>query len=203
MGQSAEKPFDPLDYGNIANSVVAALLGRPLLPLAGLGAFDGAGIYALYYSGAQEQYAPIAAPVGESPIYVGKAVPTGARKGADAGATSSTRALYGRLRQHAGSVEQAENLDTVDFPCRYLVVEPVWIRLAEQVLVQEFRPVWNTVLDGFGNHAPGRGRHAMRRPRWDIVHPGRSWAKGLEPAEEPSAIWDEVRAHLERRGGGG
>ncbi|MCX5643658.1 MAG: Eco29kI family restriction endonuclease [Phycisphaerae bacterium] len=28
----------------------------------------------------------------------------------------------------------------------------------------------------FGNHSPGAGRGAMRRPRWDILHPARLWA---------------------------
>lgn len=202
MGSSAEKPFDPLDYGNIAGSVVTALLGRPLLLLGGLAPFSGAGIYALYYVGLLEAYASIAAPVGSDPIYVGKAVPSGARKGSAGLPVPSGRTLHSRLGQHGKSIEQAQNLALADFLCRYLVVESVWIRLAERVLVQEFRPVWNSVLDGFGNHAPGKGRRAMRRPRWDIVHPGRPWAMDLAPAEEPSTIWAEVLRHLERRRGG-
>ena len=203
MPTPTERPFDPLDYDNIANSVVRVLLERPLLPLAGLEPFRGAGIYALYYTGALAEYGPIATPVGEIPIYVGKAVPTGARKGTGVRGVSPGRTLCNRLRQHSASIEQAENLKGADFLCRYLVVEPVWIRLAERVLIQESRPVWNTILEGFGNHPPGRGRRSMRRPRWDIVHPGRAWAMELEAAEEPATIWTEVRAHLERSGGGG
>ena len=89
---------------------------------------------------------------------------------------------------HAKSIEQAENLDLVEFQVRYLVVMPVWITLAERFLIDHFRPVWNTVIEGFGNHPPGRGRRDMRRPRWDLVHPGRPWAAKLQAAETGEEI---------------
>jgi hypothetical protein len=79
--------------------------------------------------------------------------------------------------------KQAENLHLDEFPFRFLVVVPVRIRLAQRFLIGHFRPVWNTVLDGFGNHDPGKGRKDMRRPRWDIVHPGRPGATRLTAAE--------------------
>jgi len=81
MSDHAEKPFDPLQYANIARSVVAALLGRPIIPALELGPFRGAGIYAIYYGGPFDPYVPIASRYGELPIYVGKAVPAGSRKG--------------------------------------------------------------------------------------------------------------------------
>ena len=203
MAREREEPFDPLDYGNIARSVVSGLLRRSLRRLGELQPFSGAGIYSIYYTGPFAPYAPIAAPACETPVYVGKAVPPGSRKGRDELHPSSNRALHTRLGQHAGSIAAAQNLDVADFVCRFLVVQPVWIRLAEQVLLQRFRPVWNTVVDGFGNHAPGSGRGAMRRPRWDIVHPGRPWALNLEPQEEPDAILAEVEDHLRRYCSGG
>lgn len=43
---------------------------------------------------------------------------------------------------------------------------------------------------------PGKGRHSMKRPRWDILHPGRPWAKLLKPAESP----EEITADLLQRG---
>jgi len=104
--------------------------------------------------------------------------------------------LYRRLGEHARSIQQAENLELEDFPCRYLVVKHYWIRLAEQVLLQEFRPLWNRVLDGFGNHPPGRGRRNMRRPRWDVVHPGRPWAAELRQEDDPQALRAEISRHF-------
>ena len=120
--------------------------------------------------------------------YVGKAVPTGARKGGKRTGYESGTELYRRLRDHAKSVEQVRNLALNEFQCRFLVVVPVWITLAERFLIDHFRPVWNTVIDGFGNHPPGRGRRDMRRPRWDILHPGRPWAAELHPAETAEDI---------------
>jgi len=90
------------------------------------------------------------------------------------------------------------NLEAADFSCRYLSVLPVWIPLAEEVLLKRFQPVWNSVVDGFGNHPPGRGRRTMRRPRWDILHPGRPWAMELEARESPEQIISEIRQHLSR-----
>jgi hypothetical protein len=194
---AANKPFDPLDYRTIGKSVVDGLLAQTEAPLPPAEPFEGAGIYALYHYGAFEAYAPISGPESGNPIYVGKAVPSGSRVGRDDPlGRPSGRPLHGGLTQHARSIEDARNLDVADFRCRYLVVQPVWIRLAEKVLLDEFRPVWNTVLDGFGNHPPGRGRSTMRRPRWDIVHPGRSWAERLTAEEEAEDLLDEVRAHL-------
>lgn len=72
------------------------------------------------------------------------------------------------------------------------VVVPVWISLAERFLIEHYRPIWNTVIDGFGNHDPGMGRRNMKRPRWDILHPGREWAERLRPAETADRIISEL-----------
>jgi len=196
MSGRPEPPFDPLDYANIAKSVVDALLAQPLVALGAVSQFDGAGIYAMYYSGPFPAYSAIARPQGAAPIYVGKAIPPGGRKGVKAVSLPRTQALWKRLVEHAISVQAAGSLSLPDFTCRYVVVETVWIPLAEQVLVDRFRPVWNVVIDGFGNHPPGRGRHAMRRPRWDIVHPGRPWAAELRAEETTDEILREVAAHF-------
>jgi len=100
------------------------------------------------------------------------------------------------VKEHASSIEQATNLELVDFQCRYLCVQHLWIPLAEQVLVSKFQPVWNVVLDGFGNHPPGSGRRGMRRPRWDILHPGRPWALALEAQETAEQMDKLVREQL-------
>jgi len=196
MSQNVLPPFDPLDYENIARNVVAALLERPLSPLPPAEPFGGAGIYGIYYAGQFHAYRQVASPPGDWPIYVGKAVPPGGRRGEGNATEGLGQPLFRRLQEHADSIRAATNLTLADFTCRHLTVQPVWIGLAENVLIRRFRPVWNTVMDGFGNHPPGRGRLAMRRPRWDIIHPGRAWAERLTARETPEQILRQVAEHL-------
>jgi hypothetical protein len=179
-----ELPYDPLTYANLARNVVGALLEKQPIPLGEPDPFEGNGVYAIYYTGRLAYYRSVAGQDCQIPIYVGKAVPTGGRKGqAEEGSDASGRQLHRRLMDHAKSIKQASNLELADFRCRYLVVVPVWITLAERFLITHFRPIWNTVIDGFGNHAPGAGRAGTKKPRWDILHPGRAWADALEAAE--------------------
>lgn len=199
----AEQEYSPLGLSELAESVVRALLRQAPQPLPPATEFEGCGLYAIYYEGRFELYTNVA---GENrvmpcswPIYVGKAVPTGGRKGwAEGEPRPQGSFLYRRLREHAESVNQAANLRGADFQCRYLVTDPVWIPLGERLLIQRFRPVWNIVVDGFGNHDPGEGRRAQRRSAWDEIHPGRPWCRKLAPnkkgAEE--AI-QRLRAMLE------
>lgn len=187
--------FDPLSYENLAKSVVAALLERAPEPLPPHHEFPGPGVYALYYTGAFAAYQPLATRECRRPIYVGKAIPPGGRKGLAPGGADPA-VLHRRLCDHAKSLAQADNLRLADFLCRYLVVVPVWVTLAERFLVAHYRPLWNTVVEGFGNHPPGAGRSRMRRPRWDILHPGRPWAAALEATEAPDKVLDEVAAFL-------
>jgi hypothetical protein len=108
-----------------------------------------------------------------------------------------SQALYNRLAQHAGSVRQAENLNVEDFVCRYLVVDEFWIGLAESLLIESYQPLWNVVLDGFGNHDPGSGRHQGKRPNWDTLHPGRVWSQRLQAsALTVDKIESRVADHL-------
>ncbi|MFO7958663.1 MAG: Eco29kI family restriction endonuclease [Candidatus Brocadiia bacterium] len=190
--------FDPLDYRNIAKTVVRELLAGELVPLGTLEPFDGAGIYALYYTGPFEAYAPISAPEPSVPIYVGKAIPPGSRTGSDEFDPEVGRALYSRLGEHRRTIEVAENLELSDFMCRFLTVKHLWVPLSERILIQTIRPVWNVVVDGFGDHDPGSGRRNMRRPKWDVVHPGRHWAHKLEPEHEPDDVLREVAQHFAR-----
>ena len=180
--------YDPLDYKNLAHSVVNALLEAPPTMLPPVESFTGSGVYALYYTGSLAFYSPLASSDLRQPLYVGKAVPTGTRKGSRQRDPEASTDLYRRLRDHTKSIEQAENLALNEFRVRYLVVVPVWITLAERFLIDHFQPVWNTLVDGFGNHPPGRGRRDMRRPRWDIMHPGRPWAAELQAAETVEEI---------------
>ncbi|MEI6985156.1 MAG: Eco29kI family restriction endonuclease [Rhodospirillaceae bacterium] len=197
-------PYNPLDKRNLAASVAEALLGRQAVSLGDVVAatFYGAGIYVLYYTGPFLAYAPLAERnrqgCFEVPIYIGKAVPSGARKGGDDLQGAAGTALSGRLKDHAESIQAArETLDIADFHCRFLVVEDIWIPLGESLLITKFSPVWNIIVEGFGNHNPGSGRHRGKRPRWDVVHPGRAWAELCAARDETADdILAKVGAHF-------
>lgn len=183
-------PFNPLDKTNLGASVADALLAQSPVPLDDLREFHGAGVYAIYYVGKFKAYAPLAArnKVGQlsAPIYVGKAVPAGSRRGGALDAKPG-RVLFRRLTEHADSILATENLSLADFHCRFLVVDDIWIPLGESLLIARFSPVWNSIVDGFGNHDPGSGRHAGMRPRWDVLHPGRPWAEKCRERDESGA----------------
>ena len=191
------QPYDPLDYDNLAKSVVQALLNSPEHPLPPSKSFAGAGVYAIHYRGDFHAYSRLVQAEQPPPIYVGKAVPSGARKGTrnSSGGTD----LYQRLNQHAKNIHQAENLDLQHFTCRYLVVVPVWVTLAERFLIEHYRPIWNVLIEGFGDHDPGKGRRDMRRPQWDILHPGRPWAVRLAASETREDMEQRVQEFLGRK----
>jgi hypothetical protein len=166
-----------------------------------LTSFVGAGIYAIYYRGNFDAYRRLSERNRDldpmAPIYVGKAIPAGGRKGAPAVEGTRTRALHSRLREHAESIGATSNLRIDDFVCRYLVVDDIWIPLGESLLIAKFAPVWNTLIDGFGNHDPGKGRYNGMCPKWDVLHPGREWARKCQPRPESAEdVSREVTAHL-------
>lgn len=194
-------PFNPLDKRNLGESVANALLARSVVSLKQLQPFTGAVVYAIYYSGDFPAYREISARNrGETwrlPIYVGKAVPAGSRKGGMGLGDSPGQVLFKRLREHLESIEAASNLNAADFDCRFLTVDDIWIPLGESLLIARFSPLWNTLVDGFGNHDPGKGRHAGLRPRWDTLHPGRAWADRLQTRDETAtAIQREIKEVL-------
>ena len=179
----APTPFNPLDKKNLGDSVAEALLNTDIYPMPPE-PFIGAGIYAIYYTGSFEPYKLIAeANAGKKfsqPIYVGKAVPAGARKGGFGLGAEPGMVLQHRLVEHAESVRQATNLSIEDFRCRFLAVDDIWIPLAESMLIEMFSPIWNKLIDGFGNHDPGSGRSNQQKSQWDTLHPGRPWADKLK-----------------------
>jgi len=188
------KVYDPLSYENLANSVVNALMGEEPAPLPPPEPFPGSGVYAIFYVGQFSPYLAASDSECKRPIYVGKAVPAGGRKGKSLEKEGTGNPLYARLIEHAVTIDQSHNLDVADFRCRFLVVVPVWISLAERFLISHYRPLWNVLLDGFGNHDPGRGRRNMRRPLWDIIHPGRPWAQRLKATSTPNELTEQIKA---------
>lgn len=192
-------PYNPLEKRRLAESIVRELLISEPEPLGNLKPFIGAGIYAIYFRGDFKLYERLSKRNFSTflhPIYVGQAASSGGRKGGFSELPNSP-ALFNRLSQHASSVRQANNLDVVDFSCRYLVVDEFWISLAESLLIESYRPLWNVAVDGFGNHDPGSGRHQGKRPSWDTLHPGRPWASRLQPsALDIAEIESRVVSHL-------
>ena len=178
-----EPSYNPLDKVNLGVSVTDAMLSKEVGPLPPIEEFIGAGLYAIYYVGDYPAYRPIAERNRngkfEVPIYVGKAIPAGGRKGGIGLNASPGTVLYRRLIEHAESIRYALNLDIEHFRCRFLVVDDIWIPLAESLLIQTFQPIWNVLIDGYGNHDPGSGRYNQKKARWDVLHPGRHWAAKL------------------------
>lgn len=191
-----DKPYNPLEKISIAESIQKALLDRAPVPMAELKPFEGAGIYAIYYVGPLAMYSLLVKASRKSdhgiPIYVGKAVPKGGRRGGDLNAPPG-KVLYQRLKEHAESIAQT-NLRLEDFLCRHLTVDDVFIALGEALLIQTYSPIWNRTLDGFGNHDPGGRRANQFRSPWDVVHPGRPWAEKL--GQNPKSA-EELKASVE------
>jgi len=149
----------------------------PLRALKAIQSFPGSGVYALYYTGRIELYQGY--PHSRA-IYVGKAVPTGWRQ-ARRGETIEPK-LHTRLREHERSIKQARNLKIGDFGCRFVIMLDSAVHLigaVENALIRRYRPLWNSVIDGFGNHDPGSRRYNQAISEWDMLHPGRPWAARL------------------------
>ena len=199
------KPYNPLDKRNLGEDVAKKLLAAPLNPLPPTKRFMGAGVYAIYYNGEFALYKKISAAgrrESDRPIYIGKADPSGGRKGGFEVDAPPGPELFNRLGDHAKSIGEASNLRPDDFRCRYLVVEDIWIRLAERILIEKYRPVWNVVVEGFGIHQPGKGRHGQKLSEWDVLHPGRSWTQHHKTLGHTAAeVSKKVEEFLSRKGG--
>ena len=180
--------YDPLTYDNLMAGLIVYFERQPRVTLPAVADVGGPGIYALFYRGTYEAYQSISGT--STPIYVGKAVPPGARKGTTVDVEAP--ALQRRISHHMRSIDEASNLALVDFECRHLAVVPVWITLAERFLVDHYKPVWNLCLDGFGNNDPGAGRRQGEASWWDTLHPGRRWAGQLRRVKTESGALDRI-----------
>jgi len=195
-------PYDPLTKENLGVSVREALLKQKPLPMPP-GKFKGAGVYAIYYVGPFKQYRHVTDQNKNDqfncPIYVGKAVPKGSRKGGLIKDPQNSTALADRLKHHADSIQAATNLDLRHFFFRCLVVEDIWIPLGETYMIEKFQPVWNKVVEGFGIKTPGKRRKGRYTSLWDTIHPGRKFVTnlGLPPhPKRPAQIFKEVEDYL-------
>ncbi len=205
---SPSVPFNPLDKRNLAESVALAALDHDARPLTLANTEDvaGEGVYLIYYCGPFEAYARLrlvnSPTVLTMPIYVGKALHAGGRKGIEdtTAGDPAGAPLRKRLREHLKSIEAAQNLDAADFFFRHLSVDNTFVALGENGLINKFVPLWNALIDGFGNHAPGGNRGTSIRSRWDTLHPGRSWARDLQDRSETAqTIADDASEYLRAR----
>ncbi|OOE64080.1 Eco29kI family restriction endonuclease [Salinivibrio kushneri] len=167
----------------------------PLLPIDSIPKFPGAGVYALHmvdtsatpYDGYIRK---------EKPIYVGKAVPSGWRQGRNTDDVGNV--LINRIMQHYKNLETV-NLGGYRFEVRFAVLSGAGLDLIsslESALIRKYRPLWNSYIDGFGNHDPGRGRYAQSPSEWDTLHPGRHWAERLTGKKpEIEKIIDKIRLY--------
>jgi len=167
----------------IINEAIAFLNRTSPQPLPPPESFIGTGVYSLYYLGDYDLYKRIAGANSSEcnqPIYVGKAVPKGWRTARAGNEGDST--LTQRLREHARNIKQCAGLSIRDFKCRFMILkgkESSMITIVEAALIKKYKPLWNTVIDGFGNHDPGSGRYEQAMSEWDVLHPGRPWAENL------------------------
>jgi hypothetical protein len=192
--------FNPLDKRNLGVSIADAIFKREIYPLKSLPSFNGAGVYVIYYRGDFPLYTKISEKNKMDfvqPIYAGKAIPEGGRKGGFGLDAPVGEYLYKRLNEHRKSIEAARNLNIDDFYCRFLVVDDIWIPLGESLVIEKTRPLWNIIVEGFGNHDPGKGRYNGQIPAWDTIHPGREWAKKLQKGKTEEEIAKQIADFLQ------
>ncbi len=194
-------PYDPLDLRTLAGNMARVVLEQPVYHLANVPVFDGAGVYIIYYTGNYPPYKSIGEKnIGdkwEQPIYVGKAVREGARKGGVLAEGPAGKAIFKRLKDHAASIRTTENLRLEHFWCRYLAIKDFFIPLCESLLIDRYGPVWNKVIEGFGNKVLGGNRDkTQRKSMWDVLHPGRVGASAGSNEKYPTP--EAVLARLER-----
>lgn len=182
--------------------------GTPVLKLPPIERFAGTGVYAIYYTGKSKPYGKYAELNRLSysyPIYVGKAVPKGWRQARTSHSEDNqSTELHHRLREHSNSIGYASNLKIEDFMCRFVIFEgdgSDMISTVEAALIKLTRPLWNVVVDGFGNHDPGSGRYEQARSDWDVIHQGRPWAEKCNgtPAIQ-RRITTAIDSHLKNLG---
>jgi hypothetical protein len=189
--------------------------GTPVYELPPATSFTGSGVYALYYTGSAPLYEKVAQlnrVAYNLPIYVGKAIPSGGRRGLSV-LDDEEGSLIKRLREHFKSIVLAHQfagvrsaglpvLDPSHFACRFMIIpgdEAALIAPIEAALIRNYLPLWNSVVDGFGNHDPGKGRYEQAKSAWDVLHPGRKWAdKCLGEPFPADVIVASISSHLQK-----
>ena len=178
--------------------------GTPVHTLPPPESFLGTGVYAIYYTGKNpvyKKYAELNRLSYSYPIYVGKAVPKGWRQArVSDNQPSQSKGLFNHLREHSRSIGIAQGLELRDFMCRFVIFEGASsdiIGTIEAALIKLNMPLWNTAVDGFGNHDPGSGRYEQAKSDWDVIHPGRAWAEKCNGTHvEEISILSRIKSHF-------
>jgi Eco29kI restriction endonuclease len=191
-------------FTELVKDAIRFFNGTPVHTLPFVESFVGTGAYALYYTGIEgiySKYGELNRLAYNNPIYVGKAVPKGWRQSRTLSLVQQSRELCNRLREHQRNLEVVSNLELADFACRFMIFEDSssdMIGTIEAALIQWHRPLWNTTLDGFGNHDPGRGRYQQAKSDWDVIHAGRAWAeKCLGTPNAENQIFERIASYFE------
>lgn len=186
--------FDPTNPQITAGIVSLALIARDRKPLEGLSKFYGAGIYSLYYKGPSEIYSAISET--ETPIYIGKASPSGNPQTYK----EQGQKLFKRLNEHKKNIEKVSGIEVSDFEYRSLVVQSGFEAAAEDRLISIFKPIWNketNLLFGIGKHGDNAKTRQNNKSPFDTVHPGRKWADGSPEKETANDIIAKVKKYNE------
>ncbi|MGB3299338.1 MAG: Eco29kI family restriction endonuclease [Phormidesmis sp.] len=177
------------DLDEIIKDTIRFFNGTPVHSIPISERFHGTGVYALYCiakSGIYSRFNLINRTAFHMPLYVGKAVPKGWRQARQVSSRSvKSYELSSRIKEHSRSISLGEGLNVPDFSCRFMILEGKesdLIGTVEAALIRRYQPIWNTLIDGFGNHDPGKGRYGQAKSDWDVCHPGRSWAEKCQGA---------------------
>ena len=191
-------------FVELVKDAVRFFNGTPVQALPPVARFFGTGVYAIYYTGNNplyKKYATLNRLAYSHPIYVGKAVPKGWRQArVSDDSDNQSRELFSRLREHSRNIGHGDGLTAEDFKCRFVIFEDAasdMISTIEAALIKLNKPLWNMVVDGFGNHDPGSGRYEQAKSDWDVIHFGRQWAekcKGLHKTKQD--ILSAIDAHF-------
>jgi hypothetical protein len=191
-------------FEEIIKDTVRFFNGTPVVSLPPSEKFRGPGVYCLYYIGNSDIYKQVSdlnRIEFAKPIYVGKAVPKGWRTSRNKGQDSSKNSeLCSRLRKHSRGIVLSKNLEISDFKCRFMILEGEQCDLigtVEAALIRYYTPIWNTVIEGFGNNDPGNGRYNQAVSDWDVMHPGRKWVKKLtNPGRSKEVIESKIQKYF-------
>jgi hypothetical protein len=190
-------------FAELVKDAVRFFNGTPVHSLPPPESFLGTGVYALYYIGSNplyQRYAELNRLAYNYPIYIGKAVPKGWRQARSSDNSLTSRELFSRLREHSRSIIAVSGLSVEDFMCRFVIFEAEgsdMISTIEAALIKLNKPLWNTTVDGFGNHDPGKGRYEQAKSDWDVIHQGRAWANKCNGVhKQESSIFLSIERHL-------
>ena len=178
--------FDPTDT---VSRVLDELLVRHRTPLPDLsGVSPGPGYYAVFFrtlsSPEYELDADSYRRVGRGtyPVYLGSAKSLSTRTGEHIRNCRPVASIEGGHALHVAFVPTTAWEDAL---------------YAEQVLCRQLRPVWNTVVRGWGSAWQGRSRSSQSAPDWSVLHPGRMVGCG-PVTTDAAALRTRVAAHLEQ-----